>query len=695
MLDKKYNYKKSEEKIYGSWQKKGYFNPDNLELKKDAKTFTTMLPPPNVTGSLHIGHALNATVQDIIVRQKRMMGLKTLWMPGLDHAGIATQNVVEKKLAKEGKTRKDLGKEKFIEEVWKWKEEYGGKILDQLKRLGASCDWSRQRFTLDNDYQEAVKQAFLKYKEKGYIYQGSRVVNWCPRCASSLSDLELEYKESKSKFYYIKYPLKNKKDKYITVATTRPETMLGDTAIAVNKSDDRYKDLIGAEVRLPITDRTIKIIADHEVDAKFGTGAVKVTPSSDLADERMAKRHNLETIRIINKEGKMTKKVPDKYQDLDRFKARKEVIKDLEKDKLIEKTEEIDNRIALCYRCDTVIEPLPSKQWFVDMDKIKGPAIKAVEEGKIKFYPERYKKIYLDWMENVRDWCISRQIWWGHEIPIKGEKDVLDTWFSSALWPFATLGWPKESKDMADFYPTQLLTTARDILYLWVARMIFSSLELTEKIPFNEVYIHATVKNKKGQRMSKSLGTGIDPLELIEKYGADATRFSLAWNSGHNQEIKYSEEDVLAGQKFNNKIWNAVRFILMNVERSYQLPTKLSELEPKSKHNQEIKEELKTTIDKTNKYLDKYRYDLAIKEVYHFFWHSFCDKCLEDNKDAIFGKDEKKKQEAVEFLGGVIAISLKLLHPFIPHITETLWQELNQAFDEEEYKDLIVSDWPN
>jgi valyl-tRNA synthetase len=691
-MEKKYSFQKIEPDIYKSWQKKGLFNPDNLDTGKEARPYIIMMPPPNVTGSLHIGHALNATVTDIIIRQKRMQGYRALWLPGLDHAGIATQNVVEKRLAEKGKTRKDLGKEEFVKEVWKWKEESGGKILDQFKKLGASCDWSRTRFTLDEDYQQAVKKAFKIYKKKGYIYQGNRVVNWCPRCSSSLSDLELEYKDKKSKLYYIKYPLENKNG-HIRIATTRPETMLGDTAIAVNSEDDRYKDLVGKKVRLPIADRIIEIIADHEVDPKFGTGAVKITPSSDLTDERIAKRHNLKTIKIIDKQGKMTDKVPERYQGLNRFKARKEVVEELKKKNLLEKEEIIENRISLCYRCGTVIEPLPSKQWFVNMNKLKEPAIKAVEEDRIKFYPEKYKKVYLNWMEDVRDWCISRQIWWGHEIPVKGEKDVLDTWFSSALWPFATLGWPEQTDDLKKFYPTQMLATAKDILYLWVARMIFSSLELTQKIPFQDIYIHATVKNKQGQRMSKSLGTGIDPLDLIEKYGADATRFSLAWNSGYNQEIRYSEEDVVAGQKFTNKVWNAVRFVLINTDKKYDLPTNLAELEPKTKKNREIKKELEKTIKETNKHLAKYRYDLAIKKIYHFFWHSFCDICLEANKEAIFSENRKDKKEAVEFLAGTIAISLKLLHPFMPHLTEKLWQELNKAFGEDN-KQLIISSWP-
>jgi len=692
-MDKKYDFTKTEQDIYQGWQKQELFNPDKLKVKKSAKPFTVMLPPPNITGSLHIGHALNATTIDISVRQKRMAGYKALWLPGIDHAGIATQNVVEKALAKKGNTRQKIGKEAFLKEVWAWKEKYGEEILNQLKRLGASCDWSRTRFTLDEDYQASVKQAFLEFKEKGYIYQGTRVINYCIRCATSLADLELEYVDKKSKLWYFKYPLKGEKDKYITVATTRPETMLGDMAVAVHPSDKKYKELVGKTVILPLVDREIPIVADKDIDPEFGTGAVKVTPASDLTDELIAERNNLEKIKIINKKGLMTNKVPKQYQGLTRKQAGQAVIKDLEEAGLLEKTETIDNRIATCYRCHEAIEPLLSKQWFMKMSKLKEPAIKAVKDGKVKFYPERYNKIYLDWMDNVRDWCISRQIWWGHEIPIKGETDVLDTWFSSALWPYATLGWPEQTKDLKEFYPNQLLVTAKDILYLWVARMIFSGLDLAKDKPFDQVLIHATVKNKEGQRMSKSLGTGIDPLELIEEFGADATRFSLAWNSGYNQEIRYSEDDVLAGMKFNTKLWNATRFILMNADKKYSFATDIKDIKTVNKAQEKTKTELEGLIKSVTKDINRYRYDLAIQAIYHFFWHSFCDKCIEENKEAIFGNDQAKKKQTVEFLTGIIAVSLKLLHPFTPHITEKLWQELNKAFDQKA-EPLIISSWP-
>jgi valyl-tRNA synthetase len=713
MLDKRYDFKKIEEKIYQSWEEGGYFNPDKLPLKKTAQPYTTMLPPPNITGSLHIGHALNATVQDIVIRQKRMAGFKALWLPGIDHAGIATQNVVEKKLAKKGQTKEELGQKRFLEKIWEWKKESGDQILSQLKKLGASCDWSRTRFTLDKDYQTAVKTAFLEYQKRGYLYQGTRVVNWCPRCGTTLSDLELEYQEQKSDLWQIKYPLKKSdgngkaendqtvpKDQRlpesIVVATTRPETMLGDTGVAVHPSDKRYQRLIGQKVILPLTDREVPIVGDRVVDPKFGTGAVKVTPSSDINDELIGQRHNLPTIKIINREGRLTKEVPKKYQGLSREQARKTVVADLEKENLIVRKESIDNRVATCYRCQTVIEPLPSKQWFVKMDKLKEPAIKAVQEGKVSFYPKRYKKIYLNWLEEVRDWCISRQIWWGHPLPIKGSPDVLDTWFSSALWPFATLGWPKKSKDLKNFYPNQLLVTDKGILYLWVARMIFSGLEFTGQPPFSKVYIHATVKNRQGERMSKSLGTGIDPLDLIEKYGADGLRFSLAWNSGYNQEIRYSEDDLTAGRNFNNKLWNATRFILINAKKNFSLPTKLAELKPTTPENKAVKKELGKIINQVTKDIERYRFDLALQANYHFFWHRFCDQCLEKNKETIFSDDPRKKEEqreTIEFLAGVLAISLKLFHPFIPHITESLWQELQQKFNRP-VKPLIISSWP-
>jgi len=688
MLGKKYDFNQVEKKIYAFWQKGGFFNPDKLKTKPKAKPFTTMLPPPNITGSLHMGHALNAVVQDIIVRKKRMEGRKTLWLPGIDHAGIATQNIVEKKLAQKGQTRQGLGRKKFLQEVWDWKKKYGNQILNQLKRLGASCDWSRTRFTLDKGYQESVKKAFQEFKRKGYVYQGTRAVNWCPRCSTTLSDIEVEWKPEKGKLYYIKYGP-------ITLATVRPETKFGDTGIAVHPDDRRYQKYIGKTLKVKgvIGPVKIKVVADKVVDPKFGTGAVKVTPAHDPVDFEIGQRHNLPTKIAIDKKGKMTK-LAGPLAGLDRFEARKRVVEKMKELGLLEKIEEYQHDLPHCYRCDTVLEPLISKQWFVKMDKLKQPAIEIVRKNKIKFYPRRYRRLYLDWLDQVRDWSISRQIWWGHRLPIKNSKDVLDTWFSSALWPFATLGWPKKTKDLKEFYPTQLLVTARDILYLWVARMIFSGLDLTKEKPFEDVYIHATVKNRAGKRMSKSLGTGIDPLKLIEKYGADATRFSLAWNAGYNQEIKYSEDDIIAGRNFTNKLWNATRFILLNVKKDYSLPSQLRELKPKTKANRAIKKELKEIIGSVDKDIGRYRFDQAIQQLYHFFWHRFCDQSLEKNKKAIFSDDPIKKRETVEFLAGMLALSLKLFHPFIPHLTEYLWTQLHQAFGQKT-KPLIVSAWPS
>ncbi|MDP2946098.1 MAG: valine--tRNA ligase, partial [bacterium] len=605
-FDYPYNPEKVEKRIYKIWEKSGVFNPDNLKNAK--KPFTITIPPPNVTGSLHMGHALNVVIQDILIRFKRMAGFKTLWVPGTDHAGIATQSMVEKKLKKESKTRFDLGREKFVEEIWKWKNEYGNKILDQLKRLGASCDWSRVRFTMDKDYSAAVLEAFVQYYNQGWIYRGERVVNWCPRCQTSLSDLELEHKEEKTHLWYLKYPLsKNyqlKTKNYIVVATTRPETMLGDTAVAVNPKDERYKKLIGQIIILPLVNREISIIADRAVDVNFGTGAVKVTPAHSLVDWQIGQSHNLPIISVIDEHCRLNANAPEIYRGMKIEEARKKIVDDLSALNLIEKIEDHTYSIPKCYRCGSTVELIPSKQWFVKMEKLAKLAMLPIKSGKIKFHPKRWEKVYLDWLKNAHDWCISRQIWWGHRIPVwfhepkciprKGHEgeiakckeyvvslkepkcefcdakfvqspDVLDTWFSSALWPFAVLGWPKKTKDLATYYPTDILSTARDIINLWVARMVYSGAALTKKLPFKDVIIHATVITKEGQRMSKSLGTGIDPLELVEKYGADATRFGLAWQISETQDMRFGENDILAGKKFCNKIWNASRFVLQNV----------------------------------------------------------------------------------------------------------------------------------
>ncbi|XOB41281.1 MAG: valine--tRNA ligase [Candidatus Nealsonbacteria bacterium] len=696
-FSKPYNAKETEDKIYKLWLKTGFFNPDKLPGKRK-KSYCITIPPPNVTGNLHMGHALNATVQDILIRWKRLKGYKTLWIPGTDHAGIATEAKVKKQLLKEGKTREELGKKEFIKRVWQWKKKYGNIILDQFKKLGSSLDWSRTRFTMDEDYSKAVKKTFLHYYKKGWIYQKERPINWCFKCKTSLSDLELEYKEQNSRLWYLKYPVKqeirSKKQEYIIVATTRPETMLGDTAVAVNPKDKRYKKLIGKSVILPLVRREIPIIADRMVDIEFGTGAVKVTPAHDQKDYLMSLEHKLEMIKVINERKKMTDKTPLDYRGLSVFKAREKIINDLNKLGLIEKIKEYTHQVPKCYRCNSTIEIIPSKQWFVKMDKLAKMAEKQVKSGKVKFYPKRFEKTYFDWLSNIRDWCISRQIWWGHKVPIKGSEDVLDTWFSSALWPFATLGWPKKTKDLKTFYPTNVLSTARDIINLWVARMVFSSMEFIGKKPFNDIYIHPTILAKDGRRMSKSLGTGIDPLVLIDKYGADATRFGLAWLLTGGQDVRFNEDTIIMGKKFCNKIWNATRFVIVQFKGSkLEIPTKaqISKLKL-SKNNKKILSAINKTTKSVNKYLDKFEFGKAAQALYDFFWHDFCDQCIEYSKEEISKaktKIERKKTKKV-LLYTLIA-SLKLLHPFVPFITEEIYQELPIK---NKKKCLMIEDWP-
>lgn len=677
-LSRTYNARQVEERIYKLWQKSGFFNPDKLP-KRHKKPYAIVIPPPNVTGELHMGHALNTVIQDILIRQKRMDGSKTLWLPGTDHAGIATQNVVEKKLKKQGKTRFDLGREKFIKEVWKWKEKYGDIILNQFKKLGASCDWSRTRFTMDKGYAEAVKKAFLHYHKKGWIYRGKRVVNWCPRCSTSLSDLELEYKEEKTKLWYLKYPLK--KGGYVKVATTRPETMLGDTAVAVNPKDKRYEDLVGKKVILPLVNREIPIVADRLVDKDFGTGAIKVTPAHDFTDYQISQNHKLKSVQVISEKGTITKEAPKSYQGLKALEAREKVVEDLKKQGLLEKIEDYTHQVPKCYRCSTTIELIPSLQWFLKMDQLAKMAQKPVKQGKIKFHPKNFEKPYFDWLKNIRDWCISRQIWWGHKIPIKGSKDVLDTWFSSALWPFATLGWPKKTKYLKEFYPTAVLSTARDIMNLWVARMVFSGMEFTKKIPFKDIYIHATVLTREGKRMSKSLGTGIDPMKFIEEYGADATRFGIAFQIMGNQDIKFVSDNIVMGKKFCNKIWNASRFVLMNVSKEINPDLKnLKKLTPADKR---ILKALDKTTSSVNKSLNSFQFGRAAHTLYDFFWHDFCDKYIEASK-----KQDNEKTKKI--LVSILLTSLKLLHPFIPFITEEIYQKL--PFKKKTY--LIIEQWP-
>ncbi len=688
-ISKSYEPKEVEEKIYKLWEKGRFFTP---KIQKGKKPFVTAMPLPNITGSLHMGHVLNNGIQDVLTRYHRMKQEPALWMPGTDHAGIATQNVVEKELKKQGLTRHDLGREKFIKQAWKWKEKYGNLILEQLKKLGCSCDWSRSRFTLDKNYVKAVETAFMHYHKKGWIYQGPRIVNWCPRCATAISDIEVKYVPHKTKLWYLKYPLQAKKlpalpagrqaTSYIVVATTRPETMLGDTAVAVNPKDKRYKNLVDKKVILPLMNREIPIIADYLVDLKFGTGAVKITPAHDAADNKIGKKHKLETINVIGEDGKMTKEA-GKYAGLEVLEARKRIVEDLKKQNLLQKEEDYEHSLSLCDRCDTPIEPLISKQWFLKMNKLAKPAIRAVKENKIKFIPARYKKVYLDWMENIEDWCISRQLWWGHRIPLKGVDDVLDTWFSSALWPFAHLGWPldmargkpKKDSDLDRFYPTTVLVTARDIIYLWVARMIFSSLEFTKTIPFKDVYIHSVILTIKGKRMSKSLGTGINPMDLINKYGADATRFGIFYlTSRDQQQIKFSEDAIKASRNFANKIWNINRFIQISQPTANQ---------PKAGKSQTLADKwilgrLNTIIQEITEKLEDYKLGEAARELYEFVWHEYADWYIEISK--------LQKTNLNPYIFKTI---LHLLHPFMPFITEHIWQA-----NYPKNKALIISEWP-
>ena len=677
-----YDPKKFEDDIYARWEKSGFFNPDNLPIKKDAKSFTIALPPPNVTGVLHMGHALNATVQDILIRKKRMEGCRTLWIPGTDHAGIATQNVVEKMLKKEGVSRHDLGREVFLKKVWEWKEKYGGIILDQLKTLGASCDWSRTAFTMDEGYKKAVEEAFVHYYKKGLIYQGERVINWCARCATSLSDLELEYKEEKGMLYYIKYPLKDDPKIFITVATTRPETMLGDTAVAVNPTDPRWKRYVGKTVILPIQKSEIPVIADDTIDMQFGTGAVKVTPAHSMADFEIGERHKLPLIKIISDKGKMTAEAGSVFEGLAIADARANVVQILNDTGLIEKSDPFTHNVSHCYRCDKVIEQILSKQWFVKMKELARMASDVVREGpakKIAFYPDNFEKPYLAWLDNTKDWCVSRQIWWGHKIPLEGVDDVLDTWFSSALWPFAALGWPAQTDDLKAFYPTQTLFTGRDIINLWVSRMIFSGLEFMGKVPFSDVYINPTVLAKDGRRMSKSLGTGIDPLELVEKYGADATRFGLMWQNMGVQDIHFSEEHLLAGKKFANKLWNITRLVLTKTGGA--IHTELPDAQ--GAEEKEILIKLNAVIVSLSADIDAYKFGQAIHTLYDFVWHDFADIYIECAKT-------KETEEMKQVLSHTLMQILKLLHPFMPFITEEIYASISLP----DKKLLMIETWP-
>ncbi|MBI4971856.1 MAG: valine--tRNA ligase [Candidatus Omnitrophica bacterium] len=709
-LDKTYNPREIETKWYEHWEKSGYFSP---KVNAAKKPFVIVIPPPNVTGILHMGHALNNTIQDILIRWHRMRQEPTLWVPGTDHAGIATQNVVEKKLAKQNKTRHDFSREEFLSEVWKWKEEHGSTIVRQLRRLGASCDWTRERFTMDEGLSKAVREAFVRLYEKDMIYQGYRIINWCPRCHTALSDEEAPHKELEGMLYYIKYPVKGKTGEHITVATTRPETMLGDTAVAVNPKDERYHAIHHHKIILPLVDRELSVIQDEFVDPDFGSGIVKVTPAHDPNDFEMGQRHKLEFINVLNPDGTINEK-GGAYAGMDRFKARKQIVEDLEAQGLLVKKVSHLHAVGHCYRCHTVIEPYYSKQWFVKMRPLADMAAKAVREQKVNFVPDRWTKVYLNWMDNIRDWCISRQIWWGHQIPVwycdnknckpivsrenptkcpacgsaklKQDEDVLDTWFSSWLWPFSTLGWPEKTPDLKCFYPTSDLVTASEIIFFWVARMIMAGCEFMGAAPFNTVNIHGTIRTETGQKMSKSLGNIIDPLDVIDHVGADALRFSLMMITGAGQDAFLSPEKFEIGRNFTNKIWNACRFVFMNMKTESFDNFELTAEKIKNLGwvDQWILSELNRSIDETNRALETYRFNDACGTLYHFFWHDFCDWYVELSK--------QKLSEKV-FLH-VLEKSLRLLHPLMPFQTEEIWQKLKLITKKDLGETISLAEWP-
>ena len=705
-MDKTYD-PQFEKRIYDFWTKGKYFE---AHPNSEKEPFTVMMPPPNITGQLHMGHALNQTVQDIIVRFKRMSGFETLWLPGTDHASIATEvKIVEQMKKEEGLTKSDVGREGFLERAWAWKEKYGGRIVEQLKRLGTSCDWSKEAFTMDKNCSAAVLDAFVRYYKKGLIYRGDRIINWCPHCRTALSDAEVEYREQQSNLWYYRYPFVEGGG-YITIATTRPETMLGDTAVAVNPKDEKMAPYVGRMLRLPLTDRVIPVVADDYVEMGFGTGAVKITPAHDPNDFELGLRHNLEVIRVIDDGGIMNENA-GKYAGMDRLTCRKAVVEDLEKQGYLEKIEPYAHNVGECYRCGETVEAIVSKQWFVKMKPLAEPAIKAVRSKKVEFIPKRFEKTYFNWMENIKDWCISRQLWWGHRIPayycdacgemtvaktapeccpkcggrLRQDEDVLDTWFSSALWPFSTLGYPRKNKNLSYFYPTSVLVTAYDIIFFWVARMIFSGIEIMGEPPFSEVLIHGIVRDPHGKKMSKSAGNGVDPLELIDRYGADALRFSLATGIAPGSDTRFTEGKIESCRNFVNKLWNASRFVVMNIEKDDDLtfPAKLNGADKwiLTRLNDVVKD---VTIN-----LNKYEIGLAAARLYDFTWTEFCDWYIEMSKPLLYGGNKKDHSHAVAMLTYVLTSILKLLHPFIPFVTEEIYSKFAPKGSV-----LMVSDWP-
>ena len=709
-MDSKFNYKENEGKIYKFWEENGYFK---AKIDKSKKPFVIVMPPPNVTAKLHIGHALDNTIQDIFIRYNRLKGIPTLWIPGTDHASIATEVKVVEKLRKEGKSKHDIGRDEFLKETWKWKEDYGGQITNQLRKLGCSCDWEKERFTMDSGCSEAVVDVFERLYNEGLIYKGERIVNWCPNCKTSISETEVEYEPQKSFLWHIKYPVENSNE-YIVVATTRPETMLGDTAVAVNPSDERYKHLIGKRVCVPLTNRYIEIIADYYVDMEFGTGAVKITPAHDPNDFSVGQRHNLEIIKIMDEDAVMNENALQ-YNGLTRDDARKKIVHDLKENGYLIKEEPYDHNVGSCYRCHTTIEPYISNQWFVKMKELVKPAIEAVKNGEINFVPKRFEKTYFNWMENIEDWCISRQLWWGHRIPayycdkcnkitvskddpktcecgghLTQDEDTLDTWFSSALWPFSILGWPKKTEEYEYFYPTSMLVTGYDIITFWVSKMIFSGIHYTGKIPFDTVYVHGLVRDSKGRKMSKSLGNGVDPLEIIDKYGTDALRFSLIQNISAGNDIRYMEEKVEAARNFANKLWNAAKFVNMYVNKLNVESVDNFALEDKW-----ILTKLSSLQEKVNKNMDKYEIGIALQNIYDFIWFDFCDWYIEMVKPRLYDENSDTYEAAIWTLNYTLLASIKLLHPFMPYITEEIYSNLKTNFKSimQEKIDLIDYDF--
>ena len=707
-MNKTYNPSEIEDRLYKKWLDKKYFH---AEVDRSKKPFTIVMPPPNITGQLHMGHALDNTLQDILIRFKRMQGYNALWQPGTDHASIATEVKVTNKLREEGIDKEELGREGFLKRTWEWREEYGGRIVSQLKKLGSSADWDRERFTMDEGCSKAVQEVFIRLYEKGYIYQGSRIINWCPVCQTSISDAEVEYEDQAGHFWHINYPIVGT-DKCIEIATTRPETMLGDTAIAVHPDDERYKDLVGKMVLLPIVNKEIPIVADSYVDKEFGTGAVKITPAHDPNDFEVGKRHNLEEINILNDDGTINEN-GGKFEGMDRYEARMAIVKELEEGGYLVRIENHEHNVGTHDRCHTTVEPMIKKQWFVKMNEMAKPAIEAVKNGDLRFVPGHFDRTYLHWLENIRDWCISRQLWWGHRIPayycddcgeivvaketpsvcpkcgcthFTQDEDTLDTWFSSALWPFSTLGWPDKTEDLDYFYPTNVLVTGYDIIFFWVIRMVFSGYEQTGKCPFSDVLIHGLVRDEQGRKMSKSLGNGIDPLEIIDQYGADALRLTLVTGNAPGNDMRYSEKKIIASRNFANKVWNASRFMLMNIEKADLSNVSLDDLTPADKW---ILSKANSLVKEVTDNMENYDFGVAVSKLNDFIWEEFCDWYIEMVKPRLYNEEDTTKAAALFTLKKVLTISLKLLHPYMPFITEEIFCSLQ---DEEE--SIMVSDWP-